>query len=311
MPGGRRGGGAAVLRVAVHRLRAASPRRPATVGLITGYYEPVIDGSRMHDARQPLSDLRRARRPDRRRPRRGQPGCAQPASARPRSKAGAWCPTGRAPRSTRAAACPAPVIAWTRGSGGALLPADPGLGADPAATTASACASASPTRTAIRSARSAATCVERGEMTLDQASMQSIKAWAAANPHKLQRGAQRQPELRLLPRAAGDASEGPIGALGVPLSAGLQPRGRPALRAARRAGVPRHHHAAVGGAPRAPDGGAGHRRRDPRRGARAISTGARAPRRARRRDACASRAKMWLLWPRGEPLPRDPSATCC
>jgi membrane-bound lytic murein transglycosylase A len=61
--------------------------------------------------------------------------------------------------------------------------------------------------------------VERGELTLDQASMQGIKAWAARNP-------QRLPELlnqngsfvffRELPAS----EDGPLGALGVPLTAG-------------------------------------------------------------------------------------------
>src|SRR6185436_7689499 len=45
--------------------------------------------------------------------------------------------------------------------------------------------------------------VDRGEMPLEQASMQGIKSWAAANPQRLQ-------EALADPR-------GPIGALGVPL----------------------------------------------------------------------------------------------
>jgi membrane-bound lytic murein transglycosylase A len=44
--------------------------------------------------------------------------------------------------------------------------------------------------------------VERGELTLDQASMQGIKAWGSRNPDKLPELLERQCQLRLLPRAA-------------------------------------------------------------------------------------------------------------
>jgi membrane-bound lytic murein transglycosylase A len=57
--------------------------------------------------------------------------------------------------------------------------------------------------------------VERGEMLLEQASMQGIKAWAAANPQKLQEALNQNPSyvfFRELP-----ATDGPIGALNIPL----------------------------------------------------------------------------------------------
>jgi membrane-bound lytic murein transglycosylase A len=60
--------------------------------------------------------------------------------------------------------------------------------------------------------------VERNELTLDEASMQGIKAWAAANPARLREALNQNPSyvfFRELP-----ATDGPIGALGVPLSAG-------------------------------------------------------------------------------------------
>lgn len=60
--------------------------------------------------------------------------------------------------------------------------------------------------------------VDRGELSLEQASMQGIKAWALANPAKLQDALNANPSyvfFRELP-ADGD----PIGALGAPLSAG-------------------------------------------------------------------------------------------
>jgi membrane-bound lytic murein transglycosylase A len=59
--------------------------------------------------------------------------------------------------------------------------------------------------------------VERGELVLEDASMQGIKAWAAANPQKLQEALHQNPSyvfFRELP-----ATDGPIGALGVPLHA--------------------------------------------------------------------------------------------
>jgi membrane-bound lytic murein transglycosylase A len=54
-------------------------------------------------------------------------------------------------------------------------------------------------------------------MLLEQASMQGIKSWAAANPQKLQDALNQNPSyvfFRELP-----ASDGPIGALSVPLHA--------------------------------------------------------------------------------------------
>ena len=60
--------------------------------------------------------------------------------------------------------------------------------------------------------------VDRGELALEEASMQGIKAWAEANPGKLQEALNHNASyvfFRELPPA-----EGPIGALGVPLTAG-------------------------------------------------------------------------------------------
>ena len=63
--------------------------------------------------------------------------------------------------------------------------------------------------------------VERGELKLEQASMQGIQAWARANPAKLGELLDSNPSyvfFRELP-AKGADSDGPPGALGVPLSA--------------------------------------------------------------------------------------------
>lgn len=61
--------------------------------------------------------------------------------------------------------------------------------------------------------------VERGDLKLEQASMQGIKAWGVANPDKLQDLLNSNPShvfFRELPNGL----SGPLGALGVPLTAG-------------------------------------------------------------------------------------------
>ncbi len=67
--------------------------------------------------------------------------------------------------------------------------------------------------------------VDRGELKLEQSSMQAIKAWAAKNPGTLQDALNTNPSyvfFRELPlkSAAADGMEGPTGALGVPLTPG-------------------------------------------------------------------------------------------
>jgi membrane-bound lytic murein transglycosylase A len=60
--------------------------------------------------------------------------------------------------------------------------------------------------------------IERGEMTLDQASMQGIKAWATANPRKLRELLDANPSYVFFREMPDDG--GPVGTLGVPLTAG-------------------------------------------------------------------------------------------
>jgi membrane-bound lytic murein transglycosylase A len=60
--------------------------------------------------------------------------------------------------------------------------------------------------------------VDRREMTLDQASMQNIKAWAAANPRKLREALDANPSYVFFRESA--HTSGPLGTLGVPLAAG-------------------------------------------------------------------------------------------
>ncbi|MBA2352463.1 MAG: MltA domain-containing protein [Burkholderiales bacterium] len=61
--------------------------------------------------------------------------------------------------------------------------------------------------------------VERGEMTLEQASMQSIKAWAKQNPEKLPELLNQNASYVFFRELPNNLS-GPIGSLGVPLTAG-------------------------------------------------------------------------------------------
>ncbi len=64
--------------------------------------------------------------------------------------------------------------------------------------------------------------VEKGELSLGEASMQGIQAWARANPARLAELLNQNPSFvffRELPPAAAGPGDGPIGALGVPLTA--------------------------------------------------------------------------------------------
>ena len=62
--------------------------------------------------------------------------------------------------------------------------------------------------------------VERGELSLDQASMQGIKAWVAANPGRQQELLNANPSYVFFrEEKISDPSKGPKGALGVPLTA--------------------------------------------------------------------------------------------
>jgi len=58
--------------------------------------------------------------------------------------------------------------------------------------------------------------VDQGELTLDQASMQSIRAWAQANPARLQEMLNANPSQVFFRLLSGEG--GPIGALNVPLT---------------------------------------------------------------------------------------------
>jgi membrane-bound lytic murein transglycosylase A len=60
--------------------------------------------------------------------------------------------------------------------------------------------------------------VERGELKLEEASMQGIQAWARANPGRLDDLLNNNPSYVFF-REAPNSKDGPVGALGVPLTA--------------------------------------------------------------------------------------------
>ena len=146
--------------------------------------------------------------------------------------------------------------------------------------------------------------VERSEMLLEQASMQGIKAWAASNPGKLRDALAQNPSyvfFRELP-----PTDGPIGALGIPLHAERSlavdrrfvPLGAPVYLATTYplSETPLERLMAAhdtGGAIR------GVVRADFYWG-----TGADAGAQAGR---MRQQGRRWLLWPTGEPLPSGPA----
>src|SRR2546429_9002763 len=185
-------------------------------GLITGYYEPVIEGSRTRSDvnRYPIlgvpDDLivvdLAAINPELRNLR-----------LRGRVEGRRLVPYySRGEIDGRNGALPAPVIAWTadpvelfflqvQGSGQIQLDGGERIRAGFADQ------NGHPYRSLGRYL------VDRGEMPLEQASMQGIKAWAAANPGKLQDALNYNASyvfFRELP-----AADGPIGALNIALTA--------------------------------------------------------------------------------------------
>ncbi|HEX2566546.1 MAG TPA: MltA domain-containing protein [Burkholderiales bacterium] len=279
---------------------ALSSSESGDSGLITGYYEPVISGSRTPDAanRYPIfgvpedlivvdlasvnPDVRNMRLRGRLEGRRLVPYFS------------------RGEIESRGPAFPAPVLAWTsdpvelfflqiQGSGQVRLPDGQLI------RVGYADQNGHPFRSLGRYL------VDRGELTLDQASMQGIKAWAVANPGRLQDALNQNPSyvfFRELP-----ATEGPVGALGVPLSAGYSlavdrrhvPLGAPVFlsttfplseEALTRLMVAQDTGGAIRGIVRADFfWGSG-----PEAGAFA--------------GRMRQQGRMWVLWPKGAPLPQ-------
>ena len=145
--------------------------------------------------------------------------------------------------------------------------------------------------------------IDRGEMTLEQASMQGIKAWAAANPARMQDALNQNPSYVFFRELQLGAAEGPVGALGVPLTPEYSiavdrrfvPLGAPVYLATtyplsedrlERLMAAQDTGGAIRGVVRAdfywgtgPDAGA-------------------------RAGRMRQQGRMWLLWPRGESPPR-------
>jgi membrane-bound lytic murein transglycosylase A len=142
--------------------------------------------------------------------------------------------------------------------------------------------------------------VERGELTLDQASMQSIVAWARRNPAKVNELLNSNASyvfFRELPAS----NAGPPGSLGVPLtprrSIAVDPRyvplGAPVFVATTWPNSPKPMHRLMlaqdtGGAIRGP--------------VRADFFWGFGEPAAREAGRMKQRLRMWVLWPRGQPL---------
>jgi len=142
--------------------------------------------------------------------------------------------------------------------------------------------------------------IDKGELALEQASMQGIKAWAQANPQKLADALNSNPSYVFFRMA--DSAEGPIGALGVALAPGYSiavdprfvPLGAPVFLATtlplstqplERLVIAQDTGGAIRGAIRAD---------------LFWGTGDVAGTQAGR---LRQQGSMWLLWPRGEPPP--------
>src|SRR5688572_13751370 len=276
-------------------------------GMITGYYEPIIDGSRWYNSinRYPIfcvpddlitvdlasvnPELRNLRLRGRVEGRRLVP-----------------YPT-RAEIDARGASYPAPVIAWTsdavalfflqvQGSGQVRLDGGERI------RVGYADQNGHPYRSLGRYL------VDRGELLLEQASMQGIQAWAAANPAKLQEALNANPSYVFF-RELPVTEDGPVGALGVPLTSGYSmavdrrfvPLGAPVYLATTyplsEERLERLMAAQdVGGAIR----GVG-------RADFFWGTGAEAGAQAGR---MRQQGQLWLLWPIGEPLRAGPAVAC-
>ena len=268
-------------------------------GLVTGYYEPIIEGSRTPTAlhRFPIygvpPDLVVVDLPE-----------AKQLRLRGRLEGRRVIPYYSRGEIDARSDFPAPVIAWSadpvelfflqiQGSGQVRLETGEHI------RVGYADQNGHPYRSLGRHL------VERGELVLEQASMQGIKAWAAANPDKLRDALNQNPSyvfFRELP-----PTEGPIGALNVPLHAERSlavdrryvPLGTPVYLATtyplseeplERLMAAHDTGGAIRGVVRAdfywgtgPDAGA-------------------------QAGRMRQQGRLWLLWPTGEPLPSGPAA---
>lgn len=151
--------------------------------------------------------------------------------------------------------------------------------------------------------------VDRGLLTVEQATMPGIRAWLEANPERMQEVLDANPSVVFFRETAlGDPDEGPRGAESVPLTAGRSiavdagyvPLGAPVFLATtfpasdaplERLVIAQDTGGAIRGAPRADF---------------FWGSGAAARQLA---GSMREQGEMWLLWPRGLPLPQPPAVT--
>jgi membrane-bound lytic murein transglycosylase A len=268
-------------------------------GLITGYYEPIIEGSRAQSGqhRYPIFGVPEdlividlaAVNPDVRNLR-----------LRGRVEGRRVVPYfSRAEIESRS--LPAPVIAWTgdpvelfflqvQGSGQVRLENGERI------RVGFADQNGHPYRSLGRYL------IDRGELPLEQTSMQGIKAWAAANPAKLQEALNSNPSYVFF-RELAVTGEGPPGALGVPLSAEYSlavdrrfvPLGAPVYLAST---YPLSEERLERMMAAQDTGGA------IRGVVRADFYWGTGPEAGMMAGRMRQQGRMWLMWPRGEPLPR-------
>lgn len=276
----------------------------ASDGLITGYYEPILPGSRtrsarfrhpVHGAPEDLVSVDLA----------GVAPETRHLRLRGRLEGRRLVPYwSRSEIEARAGELRAPVLAWVENpvelfflqiQGSGLIELEDGGRRGERIRVGYADQNGHPYRSLGRYL------VEQGELTLEKASMQGIMTWAAANPAKLQEALNHNGSYVFFRELS--ASGGPIGALGAPLSAGISlavdprhiPLGAPVFlattyplseRPLERLMVAQDTGGAIRGVVR---------------GDFFWGIGAEAGLQAGR---MRQRGRFWLLWPRGEPLPR-------
>jgi membrane-bound lytic murein transglycosylase A len=269
-------------------------------GLVTGYYEPILDGSRLPTAehRFPIfgvpPDLIVVDLPE-----------ARQLRLRGRLDGRRLVPyPSRGEIDARGSLFNAPVLAWSsdpvelfflqiQGSGQVRLENGERM------RVGYADQNGHPYRSLGRHL------VERGELKLEDASMQGIKTWAAANPQKLQDALNQNASyvfFRELP-----PTDGPIGALGVPLHAEASlavdrrfvPLGAPVYLATTYPLSPEPLERLM----------AAHDTGGAIRGVvRADFFWGTGPEAGVQAGRMRQPGRMWLLWPTGEPLPSGPAA---
>ena len=146
--------------------------------------------------------------------------------------------------------------------------------------------------------------VDRGEMTLEQATAPALRDWLQQHPDRQQEVFNQNPSVVFFrEEKLADPARGTEGCAGRAADAGALRGHRSALAAAGRASVSVHHRSAQRRAAAAPGAGAGHRRRDSRRHPRRSVLGLGRHRPAEAAGRMRAQGSLWLLWPADQPLP--------